>query len=137
VTQLTNLAAQYATLIYLALAVGLLVAIYMAFRLQINFLWLNFWYSIPVLGKLARLARNTSRGSIAGWLRAEETLCGDYRKYIMAIAESEFRKRLNYLRKAEDLGRKPLPGWMIVVLIVLLIAEGLGFALSARYVAGA
>lgn len=118
----------YASFIYAALALGLSLAIYFAFRYQINFWWLNFSYSIPWLGKLARLSKDTTRSSNPGWLRAEETLCGDYRKHIMTTSEADFRKRLIYLNKAQDLGRHPLPGWMVAVLAVLLVAEGLGFS---------
>lgn len=122
------MAAQYATLIYAILAVGLTLAIYFAFRYQINFWWLNFWYSLPLIGKLTRLSKDTTRSSNLGWLRAEETLCGDYRKHITTTSEAEFRKRLVYMRKAQDLGRRPLPWWIIVILAILLVAEGLGFS---------
>lgn len=122
------MASQYAVLIYATLALGLSLAIYFAFQYQINFWWLNFWYSIPFIGKLARLSRDTTRSSNPGWLRAEETLCSDYRKHITMTTEVEFRKRLSYMSKAQDLGRHPLPGWMVAVLAVLLVAEGLGFS---------
>ena len=122
------MASQYMGFIYAALALGLSLAIYFAFQYQINFWWLNFMYSLPFVGKLARLSRDTTRSSSPGWLRAEETLCGDYRKHIMTTSEQEFRKRLTYMSKAQDLGRSPLPGWMVAILAVLLVAEGLGFS---------
>lgn len=122
------MAAQYTGLIYATLALGLSLAIYFAFQYRINFWWLNFWYSIPFVGKLARLSKDTTRSSNPGWLRAEETLCSDYRKHITTTSEAEFRKRLTYMSKAQDLGRHPLPGWMVAVLAVLLVAEGLGFS---------
>lgn len=122
------MASQYTGLIFATLALGLSLAIYFAFQYQINFWWLNFWYSIPFIGKLARLSRDTTRSSNPGWLRAEETLCSDYRKHITTTSEVEFSKRLTYMSKAQDLGRHPLPGWMVAVLAVLLIAEGLGFS---------
>jgi len=122
------MASQYTGLIYATLALGLSLAIYFAFQYQINFWWLNFWYSIPFVGKLARLSRDTTRSSNSGWLRAEETLCSDYRKHITTTSELEFRKRLTYMSKAQDLGRHPHPGWMVAVLALLLVAEGLGFS---------
>ena len=123
-----SMAGQYSALICAALALGFSLAIYVAFRYRIDFWYLNLWYSIPVIGKLARLSKDTTRSSNPGWLRAEETLCSDYRKHIMTTSEHEFRKRLTYMSKAQDLGRSPLPGWMVVVLATLLVAEGMGFS---------
>lgn len=127
-TDFMAMVAQYLGLIYAILALGLTLAIYFAFQFQIKFWWTNFWYSIPFVGKLARLSRDTTRSSNPGWLLAEETLCGDYRKHVLTTSEAEFRKRLSYMSKAQDLGRHPLPGWMIAILATLLVAEGLGFS---------
>jgi len=120
--------AQYANLSFVVLTFGLTLAIYFAFRYQINFWWLNFWYSLPFFGKLAQLSKDTTRSSNPGWLCGEETLCGDYRTHITTTSEAEFYKRLIYIRKAQDRGRKPLPGWMVVILAILLLVEGLGFS---------
>src|SRR5881396_2845413 len=118
------MSAQYANFSFVVLTFGLTLAIYFAFRYQINFWWLNFWYSLPSFGKLARLSKDATRSSNPGWLCGEETLCGDYRTHITTTSEAEFYKRLIYIRKAQDRGRKPLPGWMIVFLAILLLAEG-------------
>ena len=120
--------AQYANFSFVVLAFGLTLAIYLAFRYQVNFWWLNFWYSLPFFGKLAQLSKDTTRSSNPGWLCGEETLCGDYRTHITTASKAEFYKRLIYMRKAQDRGRKPLPGWMVVILAILLLAEGLGFS---------
>ena len=120
--------AQYANFSFVVLAFGLTLAIYLAFRYQVNFWWLNFWYSLPFFGKLAQLSKDTTRSSNPGWLCGEETLCGDYRTHITTTSEAEFYKRLIYIRKAQDRGRKPLPGWMVVILAILLLVEGLGFS---------
>ena len=120
--------AQYANFSFVVLTFGLTLAIYLAFRYQVNFWWLNFWYSLPFFGKLAQLSKDTTRSSNPGWLCGEETLCGDYRTHITTASKAEFYKRLIYMRKAQDRGRKPLPGWMVVILAILLLAEGLGFS---------
>lgn len=127
-TDFMTMVTQYVGIICSILGLGLTLAIYFAFRYQINFWWLNFWYSLPLIGKLAHLSKDTTRSSNPGWLRAEETLCADYRKHILTTSEAEFRKRLVYMSKAQDLGRKPLPGWMVAILALLLVAEGLGFS---------
>jgi len=122
------MSAQYANFSFVVLTFGLTLAIYFAFRYQISFWWLNFWYSLPFFGKLAQLSKDTTRSSNPGWLCGEETLCGDYRTHITTTSKAEFYKRLIYMRKAQDRGRKPLPGWMVVILAILLLAEGLGFS---------
>src|SRR5256886_6834905 len=108
--------AKYANFSFVVLTFGLTLAIYFAFRYQIDFWWLNFWYSLPSFGKLARLSKDATRSSNPGWLCGEETLCGDYRTHITTTSEAEFYKRLIYMRKAQDRGRKPLPGWMVAIL---------------------
>jgi hypothetical protein len=122
------MSAQYANFSFVVLTFGLTLAIYFAFRYQISFWWLNFWYSLPFFGKLAQLSKDTTRSSNPGWLCGEETLCGDYRTHITTASEAEFLKRLIYMRKAQDRGRKPLPGWMVGILAILLLTEGLGFS---------
>jgi hypothetical protein len=98
-----------------------------AYRSTLEF-WLNHWkYTFPVLGKTARLSRHGIHGQ-AGWTDSERTLCGDYNKFISYLSKEEFNKRNAYLAKADDSGRSPTPVWLLVLLTVLVIAEGLGFS---------
>lgn len=111
------------------ISIGLLIAIYFAFQFRINLWWTSFWYSLPVIGKLARLSKDTTRnGKNTAWTNSERALCDDYKKYVTYPTQIEFKRRINYLRKAEDLGRTPLPAWMLFLLAPLVIAEGLGFS---------
>jgi len=115
--------------VYSAIALGIAIAIYFAFKFKIDFLWLNFWYSLPVFGKLTRLSHDSTRlSSNQSWTNAERTLCHDYKQFIHLTTQSEFRQQLNYLRKAQDNGRRPLAGWLTLLLAVLVVAEGLGFS---------
>ncbi|MFL9923933.1 hypothetical protein PQR62_06650 [Herbaspirillum lusitanum] len=110
-------------------SLAILVAVYFAFKFRIDFWWLNFWYSLPFIGKIARLSSDTTRyAKDKTWTNAERTLCEDYKQYIHFTGEAELTKRLVYLAKANDLGRKPLPAWLVFVLGLLVIAEGLGFS---------
>jgi len=79
------------------------------------------------IGSIAKLAKDTTRGN-DGWMRAEEKLCAIYKPYIILMNESRFNERIEYMRKAADLGRRPTPPWVWVLLVVLVIAEGLGFS---------
>jgi hypothetical protein len=115
--------------VYSVISLGIAVAIYFAFKFKIDFLWLNFWYSLPVIGKLARLSQDSTRlSSDQSWTNAERTLCHDYKQFIHLTTPHEFRQQLNYLRKAQDNGRTPLAGWLTLLLAVLVVAEGLGFS---------
>lgn len=108
--------------VVLLLAVGAF-----AFRSTLEF-WLNHWkYTFPVLGKTARLSRHGIHGK-DGWTDSERTLCGDYNKFISYLSKAEFSKRNEYLAKSDDSGRSPTPLWLLTLLTVLVIAEGLGFS---------
>jgi hypothetical protein len=107
----------------------LLVAIYATFKFRIDLWWLNFWYSLPVIGKISRLSKDSSRyARDKSWTNSERTLCSDYKRFIHLSSEEEFNKRIDYLTKANDTGRSPTPGWLFLVLGVLIIAEGMGFS---------
>jgi hypothetical protein len=98
-----------------------------SFRSTLEF-WLNHWkYTFPVLGKTARLSRHGVHGK-DGWTDSERTLCGDYNKFISYLTKAEFNKRNEYLAKADDSGRSPTPLWLLTLLTILVIAEGLGFS---------
>lgn len=106
-----------------------LVAIYATFKFRIDLWWLNFWYSLPAIGKIARLSNDSSRyAKDKSWTNSERTLCNDYKRFLHLSSEQEFNKRIDYLSKANDTGRSPTPGWLFLVLGVLIIAEGMGFS---------
>lgn len=120
---------QNMSVIYSAIALGILLMIYLSNKFRIDFLLMNFWYGLPVVGKIARLSRdNTRHAKNKTWTISERTLCDAYKQFIHFTTEDEFNKRLTYLSKANDLGRSPTPGWMMGLLFVLVLAEGLGFS---------
>ena len=125
---LSTLIQQNAALLISLLVLGIAIALFLAFREWLSYAWMNLWYSVSFIGKLARLSRNTTRVFGTGWLQSERTLCSDYAEYVAITSKAQFVQALEYLSKAQDLGRRPLPAWMLVVLVILLIAEGLGFA---------
>lgn len=95
---------------------------------RIRFWWMDFRYTMPFFGKIKRLAKDPTRSADGRWMNAERHLCGDYNKYIHFIGEPVFRNHIEFLRRSNDLGRSPTPLWAIVLLGVLVIAEGLGFS---------
>lgn len=95
---------------------------------RVRFWWMDFWYTFPWIGKIKRLSKDPTRSADGRWMNAERHLCGDYNKYIHFIGEPVFRNHIEFLRRANDLGRSPTPLWAIILLGVLVIAEGLGFS---------
>jgi hypothetical protein len=91
-----------------------------------------FWltdlsYTFPFVGKLRRFSHDYAK-SHNGWLNVENTLCRDYAKHIACLSQDDFNNHSEYLRKTYDHGRKPMPMWVLAVLTVLIVAEGLGFS---------
>jgi len=122
---INNFAAANAQLIWSLVAIAL--GIVALSRQRVRFWVRDFWVTFPGIGSIAKLAKDTTRGN-DGWMRAEEKLCAIYKPYIILMNESRFNERIEYMRKAADLGRRPTPPWVWVLLVVLVIAEGLGFS---------
>lgn len=117
------------SLVLFTISCILLIAIYFAFKYKIDLWWLNLWYSLPFVGRIARLSRDSTRyPKDNSWTNSERKLCEDYKNFVHFSDEESFKRRLDYLSRAQDTGRTPLPGWMFFVLGVLLVAEGLGFS---------
>lgn len=111
-----------------AFMAAIAAAVYFSFQERINFWWMNFLYGLPLIGKAIRLSRDHSQASQPGWFNAERTLCKDYKKYIHFKSREAFEQYQNYLRKAEDNGRSPIPLAILLIMVVLVAAEGLGFS---------
>ncbi|MBD3822140.1 MAG: hypothetical protein IE914_07790 [Thiotrichales bacterium] len=96
---------------------------------KVKWFAMNFWYSFPLVGKLARLSRDDTRDHVkTGWLKSERVLCADYKKFIGVRTEAEFFRYNSYLERAGDIGRKPLPAIMWFLIIAMVIVEALGFS---------
>lgn len=93
-----------------------------------EFSWFHFWYGVPFVGTLGRLNDITPDSVDNTWTRAERKLCADYGAYIHLGDFAEFNNRAEYLRKAGDLGTKPISKWGEILLWALIVAEGFGFA---------
>lgn len=92
-----------------------------------------FWltdliYRFPLIGKLARFSSDNSESVPGGWLNVELSLCQDYARHATSMSRDEFDDNIEYLRKAQDLGRRPTPLWAWVLIATLVVFEGLAFA---------
>ncbi len=108
------------------IALGLVLSAYYSqtrFRLWVRDFWVNAWW----IGDLAKLSKDQTGGN-NGWLRSEEKLCSIYKPYVNLMTKRIFDQRIEYLRKSADLGRTPTPLLIWILLVVLVIAEGLGFS---------
>jgi hypothetical protein len=91
--------------------------------------WLNdLIYRFPLIGKLARYSKDPAEEVPGGWLNVELTLCADYARYVTSLSRLEFENHIEYLRKAHEIGRRPLPAWAWILVTALVAFEGLAFA---------
>lgn len=115
-------------LVVLSISIVIVIAT-MAYIASSRFnLWVrDFWATFPVVGTIARLSRDNTQAA-DGWFRAEETLCAVYAPFSAVVGPEEFRESTQYLRKATDLGRRSTPFGVWALLVLLVVAEGLGFS---------
>ncbi len=122
---ISDFVSTYAALLGMLVATALTIVALSQQRIRF---WLrDFWVTLPIVGSIARLAKDRT-SSNNGWTRAEEKLCAIYKPYVVLLNETKFNERIEYMRKSADLGRTPTPMWVWVLLVVLVIAEGLGFS---------
>ena len=76
-------------------------------------------YRLPLIGKLSRYSKDLSETTRGSWLHSEANLCHDYSRHVMCLSKTEFEQHTEYLRKCYDHGRKPMPWWVLVRLILL------------------
>jgi len=115
-------------LVFVALSLVFLVKKWNSVRLW----WLNTWMSMPLIGKIRKLSKD---GSTVGfghekWFNSEIALCDDYygfyRKF--RVDPARYHNAKSYLQKAQELGRKPFPFYMWILVFLMVIIEALGFA---------
>ena len=120
-----NLFSGAALWIWLGLAT---VAAVFFFLRHDSFTLTDLTYRFPVIGKLTRYSRDYSETKRDGWLNAEASLCHDYARHVTALSKAEFDRNCEYLRASYDHGRKPMPVWIFLLLSLLVVMEGVGFA---------
>ncbi|WP_271007387.1 hypothetical protein [Paucibacter sp. B51] len=107
---------------------------------RIRWWWHNTAYSLPLLGGITRLSRDTNRDSSdKAWFKAEKALCRDYKKFIRIQDEHDFNEKISYLTKAGDNGRRDTPNliWLLTVALVFVEAMGFSYVLAGYTLPGA
>jgi len=98
---------------------------------EVKFWWLNFIYNFPIIGKISMLSRDIEGfDENHKWFYSEERLCRDYYNFYEKVdKDSEsFDEAKAYLHAAGELGRKPTPTLIWIMIFVLVIVEAFGFA---------
>jgi len=98
---------------------------------EVKFWWLNFTYNFPVIGKLSRLAKDIEGfDENHKWFYSEERLCRDYYNFYekVDVNDESYDEAKDYLHAAGELGRKPTPTFIWIMIFVLVIVEAFGFA---------
>src|SRR5689334_3403855 len=113
----------YRDFIGIAASSFLLLVLLVRFWDRVSLWYLNLWYSLPFIGKLARLAR-VHRAPAPGddWHQSERTLCNDYKTFVRVKDRRQFLECKTYLKKAGDSGRSPLPFgiWVLIAVLVFV-----------------
>jgi len=116
----------------LLLGFGIIVLAFIITHWQeVKFWWLNFTYNFPVIGKLSRLAKDIEGfDENHKWFYSEERLCRDYYNFYekVDVDDESYDEAKDYLHAAGELGRKPTPTFIWVMIFVLVIVEAFGFA---------
>ncbi len=98
---------------------------------EVKFWWLNLLYNLPIIGNVSGLAKDIEGfDENHKWFYSEERLCRDYYNFYEKVdKDSEsFDEAKAYLHSVGELGRKPTPTFIWVMIFVLVIVEAFGFA---------
>ncbi len=109
----------------------ILLAFFITHWQEVKFWWLNFTYNFPIFGKISTLAKDIEGfDENHKWFYSEERLCRDYYNFYEKVdKDSEsFDEAKAYLHAAGELGRKPTPTFIWIMIFILVIVEAFGFA---------
>jgi len=119
----------YRAIIGAAVLTAIFVILVVAWWDEVKLFFKSFLYSLPLIGKTRRLARDISVRK-DGWFASERTLCDDFAGDIRRIAADPemYDRSKSYLGKVQELGRNELGILMRILLIAMVFVEALGFA---------
>ncbi len=109
----------------------ILLAFFITHWQEVKFWWLNFSYNFPIIGKMAGLSKDIEGfDENHKWFYSEERLCRDYYNFYEKVdKDSEsFDEAKAYLHSVGELGRKPTPTFIWIMIFALVIIEAFGFA---------
>lgn len=98
---------------------------------EVKFWFLNFTYNFPIFGKISSLSKDIEGfDENHRWFYSEERLCRDYYNFYEKVdKDSEsFDEAKAYLHSVGELGRKPTPTLIWIMIFLLVVIESFGFA---------
>lgn len=98
---------------------------------EVKFWFLNFTYNFPIIGKISSLSKDIEGfDENHRWFYSEERLCRDYYNFYEKVdKDSEsFDEAKAYLHSVGELGRKPTPTLIWIMIFLLVVIESFGFA---------
>ena len=61
------------------------------YLVRTNYLWLDHWYSMPVIGTISRIAKDTTRNEAnKDSTNSERRLCQDYKQFFTLTTADKF-----------------------------------------------
>jgi hypothetical protein len=114
----------------------MVLAIYLFWlRRTQDFYWNDFWYALPIFGKLRKAIRakdlHPVQDEVTGQMStaAQQELLATYFNHIGVVTRERFQRAYGFLLLAKQADRRPMPIWGMPFLFILLVAEALGFGL--------
>jgi len=109
---------------------------------KLKFWFLTFWYNFPFIGRMATLSKDIDGfDDNHQWFYSEERLCGDYYHYYAKVDKDgeAYEEAKAYLYSSGELGRKPTPTliWILIFLLVAIEAMGFAYVLAGFTIPGA
>jgi len=109
---------------------------------KLKFWFLTFWYNFPLVGRMSRLSKDIDGfDENHKWFYSEERLCGDYYHYYAKVDKDgeAYEEAKAYLYSSGELGRKPTPTliWIMIFLLVAIEAMGFAYVLAGFTIPGA
>ena len=96
---------------------------------RVGYFIMRVWHGVPVIGTVASYARKEPVIQANGWTDVETNLSRAYLTEYNKVNKSPdyFRQCQDYLMKIGEAGRKPRPLWVLLLAVVLVIIEAVGF----------
>lgn len=83
-------------------------------------------YTFPLFNKINSLSKSLTPDE-QSWFKGERNCCGDFEYYYLK-SDNLYKKSTNYLKKARETDRSPIPTYITILIIVILGLESWGFS---------
>lgn len=98
---------------------------------KVGYFLMRTWHGVPLVGTVARLARESTSTDQKQWLLSETSLCNNYYDYYQDVGEKSadyYNKCESYLDTIGEAGRRERPVWVLILIFLLILFEAVGFA---------